>query len=169
LQAIRATMSSKNKRLAIIPFEADFDESKASFITHKRSMTQEGVTETVEEKIMKLHEEASPFEILKFLHSFRKARTAMAWLTAPKLFQKFPLHLDGYHLEMWESVLEAIQAKLEEDADLAVENFDDAITAFKEEVLQGYHYEDQMDYLRGLKKPGNMSPGKFLMKYCATN
>ncbi len=85
----------------------------------------------------------------------------MSWTTGLKLYQKFPMHLTGYHLDMWEQ-LAAEQAA-------TVDGFNETLQTFKTELLQGYMYEDQMDYLRSLKKPGKMEPSQFLPKLRAAN
>ena len=40
---------------------------------------------------------------------------------------------------------------------------------FKEELLDGFEYKDQMDYLHSLKKPPKMDPNKFLLKLRSAN
>jgi len=43
-----------------------------------------------------------------------------------------------------------------------VANFDAALITFKNNCLAGYSYNDQMDYLRSIRKPKEVSPSEFL-------
>ena len=62
---------------------------------------------------------------------------------------------------MWELLVNARNA--------TVNNFELTLNEFKRELLEGYNNEDQMDYLRNLKKPGKMEPSQFLLKLRAAN
>ena len=156
-------MASKNKRAHIIPFDPEDDADKTEFVKHSRTITEaDGSSDVLEERIPKLSEDATPYDILKFLAAFGRARTNLRWTTGPRLYQKFPVHLSGYHLEVWETTIE-------DDPNQTVANFNASLEDFKLELLQGYNYEDQMDYLRELCKPPKMDPSKFLLKLRAAN
>ena len=77
-------------------------------------------------------------------------------MTGQKLYQKFRMHLEGYHLELWETI--------NDGKNRTVDNFCAGLTEFKNELLADYTYEDQMDYLRKVKKPPKLTPSKFLNK-----
>ncbi len=139
----------------VIPFDYEPEKPKAGeFIKHQLRMQAQDNEDIIEDQIPKLSEEASPYEILQFLSIFQRVRRTMNWTTGPKLYQKFPVHLSGYHLDVWELPTN--------DRTATVANFNDQLQEFKSELLQGYTDEDQMDYLRTLKKPGNMGPSQFL-------
>ncbi len=121
----------------------------------------QGNEDTTEDKIPKLSKEASLHEILQFLNAFQRVRRTMDWTTGPKLVQKFPMHLTGYHLDIWEQVAAGQPAP--------VDGFNETLQTFKTELLRGYTYEDQMDYLRSLRKTGKMEPSRFLLKLRAAN
>lgn len=154
---------NNHKSAPVIPFDAETDSSKTiEFIKHQhRVRTEQGNEDTVEDRIPKLSEDALPFEILQFLSTFQRVRQTLNWTTGPKLFQKFPMHLSGYHLDVWESVATGRNA--------TVIGFNQTLQDFKLELLEGYTYEDQLDYLRTVKKPGKMEPGQFLLKLRAAN
>ena len=44
-----------------------------------------------------------------------------------------------------------------------VQDFDVALAMFTIDLLEGFDYEAQMDYLRTVKKPPKMSPSEFLL------
>ena len=130
----------RRRNVPVIPFEPDYDESKLEHIHHKRSVTDANdVRETISEQVPMLSEDASPHEILKFLTKFHKARTNLQWTTGPKLFQRFPMHLHTDHREIWDTIIA--------DFNETVIHFNDSLSEFKQELLRGYKYEAQMDYL----------------------
>jgi hypothetical protein len=150
-------MSTRNKKAAVISFDLDHDDSKLEFVKHQRTTTDANdVRETTEERVPKLAEDASPYEILRFLSAFNRTKINLSWTTGPKLFQKFPMHLEGYHYDAWELITDGVNP--------TVALFTTSIEEFKNELLEGYTYEDQMDYLRDLKKPGKLEPSTFLLK-----
>ena len=149
---------ANRRQKPVIPF--DYEIENPSTIEYIRHQFRED-DDIIEERIPKLREDASPYEILHFLNTFQRARTTMSWTTGPKLYQKFQLHLSDYHLEVWYLFMN--------DRAHTVVRFDAHLKEFKTELLQGYSYEDQMDYLRSLKKPGAMEPSQFLLKLRAAN
>ena len=154
-------MANRRKK-PVIPFDFEPDYSiPMEYIRHQLRTRTENDEDVVEEKLQRLHEEASPYEILQFFSAFQRVRSSMNWAEGPKLYQKFPLHLNDYHLEIWES--------LTNQRDRTTDNFNLQLQEFKAELLRGYKYEDQMNYLRSLKKPGKMEPSQFLLKLRATN
>ena len=155
-------MSRRNPRAPVIPFEDDLDESKLEYIKHERTtIDQNQVRETVVERVPKLSDDATPHEILRFLAAFDRVRENMGWTTGAKLFQRFPMHLNGYFLDVWELLIVGVNP--------SVNAFNNVLVEFKRELLEGYSYEEQMDYLRELKKPPKMEPGKFLLKFRYAN
>ena len=50
-----------------------------------------------------------------------------------------------------------------------VANFDLALATWKSEVMAGEHYEDQIEYLKHLKKPPELDPRKVLRKLQVEN
>ena len=148
---------NRNRRVPVIPFDAHYDESEIEYIKHERVVVENNEErDKIIERVPRLSEEAEPFEILRFLAAFARAREDLAWTTGPKLYQKFRMHLTGYPLELWDTTIFGNNR--------TVATFNVALNEFKNELLQGYHYEDQLDYLREVKKPGKMTPTKFLLK-----
>ena len=128
-----------NRRIKpVIPFEYEPENPTAvEFIKHQLRTRAQDNEETIEERIPKLSEDSSPYDILQFLSVFQRVRRTMNWTTGPKLYQKFAVHLSTYHLDVWEL--------LTEDRNATVANFNEQLQEFKAELLQGYSYEDQMD------------------------
>ena len=85
------------KTVPVIPFDYEPDNPTAvEYIKHQLKIrAPDGSENTIEDRIQKLREDASPFEILQFLSTFQRVRRTMGWTTGPKLFQKFPMHLTG--------------------------------------------------------------------------
>jgi hypothetical protein len=125
-----------------------YDYSKIEFIIHHLATTIDNVAETVEEGVPKLSNKATPYEILKFLNTFDGVCTNLSWTTGPKLFQKFQLHLKDHHYDLWEPIIV--------DVTKNISQFNKCLGECKTELLEGYTYEHQMDYLREIKKPSQM-------------
>ncbi len=85
----------------------------------------------------------------------------MGWTTGPKRYQKFPIRLHDYHLDVWEL--------LTGDRTHTVAHFNAQLQEFKLELQRGYKYEEQMNYLRSLKKSDKMEPSQFLLKLRLAN
>jgi hypothetical protein len=134
-------MSSCNKKAAVIPFKPDYDKSSTQYIKHQQTITDANDVQetTTEEQVPKLAKAASPYEILKFLSAFNCAQKNFSWTSSPKLFQKFPMHLDGYQFETWELITDGLNHN--------IPLFSTSLEHFKIELLEGYTYENQMDYL----------------------
>ena len=65
-----------------IPLKED-SENKPEFIKHSRTETHNNVSESVEERILKIGDESTPYQLLQFLTAFSKARTNLQWITGP--------------------------------------------------------------------------------------
>ena len=157
---------AKINQVKIVPINTHIDETLLPYIKHPKKTTVDGEEEYIEEQLHKLSEDAGPYKILLFLSNFVHVCANLNWTTAKKLFQKFPMHLATYHREVWEL---AKADNVDEDTGEDVEAFMATMQQFKEELLDGYEYEDQMDYLRSLKKPLKMDPNKFLLKLRSAN
>ena len=153
-------MSQSRHNAAILPFDSE-EETPTDYVKHQRTITEDDVRETGEERVPKLTDEATPLQVLHFLTAFDRARTNLQWNTGPKLFQKFPMHLSQDHLDTWELAYKG--------AEETVDEFDASLEIFKSELIDGISYENQLDYLRNLKKPGKMTPSKFLLKLRAAS
>ncbi len=155
------TMANRRKK-PLIPFDYEPDHTTpVVYIKHQLRTRNEDNGYIVEDNIPKLNEDASPYEILQFLSTFQRVRKAMGCTTGSKLYQKFPIHLHDYHLDVWELV--------SGDRTHTVAHFNAQLQGFKLELLRGYRYEEQMNYLRSLKKPGKMEPSQFLLKLRSAN
>ena len=93
---------TKKKIDPVIPIKADYDESLVEYIKHRRSESNNNVTEEISERVPILPDDATAHRIVTFLAAFNQARRHMQWTTGPKLFQRFELHLQGTHLLTWQ-------------------------------------------------------------------
>jgi hypothetical protein len=157
-----STMAPTRKRqqAPVIPLKPDYDKSEVEFIKHRRAEVQAGVTEEVQERVPIIDDASTPFQKLEMFTAFAKARRHLAWTTGPKLFQRFCMQLEGSHLMTWDDQIVGVQQ--------TVPNFDMHLLTFKNTLLMGYRHGDQMDYLRSIKKPKDMSPGEFLLLFRAS-
>ena len=145
----------------IIPFIIDHKKEKfTEFIKYSRRTTDDdGVTDSIEENVPKLPENASPYQVLKFCAQFQEARNNLSWTTGIRLFTIFPKHLRGVHLSVWEIEVANVNR--------TIQNFDARVQRWKRLILTGYHYENQLGYLRTVSKPASMSPNEFWLNYRA--
>ena len=90
-------MANRRTTHPVIPFDYEPENPTAvEYIKHQLRVRAQNNEDTVEERIPKLNEDASPGEILQFLTTFQRVRRTMGWTTGPKLYQKFPVHLSAY-------------------------------------------------------------------------
>ena len=81
----------------------------------------------------------------------------MGWNTDQLKFEKIKLHLQEIHKETWNDSLVVVGDERTDDA------FLEARYIFLSETFEEVHdYNMQMDYLRSLKKPGDMQIKTFL-------
>ena len=142
--------TKRHNKKPVIPLTKDTVDDKAEYIKHSCSTTENGITETVEERIAKVGDSFTPRQLLDFLTAFAQARISLHWTTGPKLFQKFRSQLSGVPLEVWLDAIDGLNQ--------TVANFDAALITFKNNSLAGYNYNDQMDYIRSIRKPREVSP-----------
>ncbi len=147
------TSAQVDRKLCIIPLQTDFDESKIKTIKHKKTETINNVVDTITVEVPKLAEDATPLQFLYFIRQFRVAAAMMNWTDA-RLFQKFRMHLEGDFQETWD----AIANEYDQDND----GFAEALSDFKGEQFTPDDYDVQMEYIREIKKPKDVSPKKFL-------
>ncbi len=133
----------------------DYEQSGIHRIKHTQSREVNGVSEKTTVEVPQLSENAGTYELLTFLREFELARATMSWTTGPKLYEKLLMHLQGYHRQTWS----------DEAAGNAqtVATFDATVLAFKQQLLENEDYDNQMDYIRELRKPRDMKPGTFLL------
>jgi len=114
--------TKRHNKKPIIPLTKDTVDEKAEYIKHSRSTTADGVTETVEERIIKVGDSFTPRQLLDFLTVFAQARATLHWTTGPKLFQKFRSQLSGVPLEVWLDAIDGMnQTMVNFDAALRTE------------------------------------------------
>jgi hypothetical protein len=149
-------MSRPVKRAAIIPLKPDYEESSVHRIKHSQARDVAGVSEKTTVEVPRLSENAGTYELLTFIREFQRARSIMSWTTGPRLFEKFEVHLQGFHRQTWsdEAAGHATQT---------VATFDETVRAFKSQLLEDEDYDNQLDFIRELKKPRDMKPGTFLL------
>ena len=145
--------SQGDRRPCIIPLQTDYDESKIITIKHTKTETVNGSSETISIEVPKLPEESTSYQFLYFIRQFQVAADMMGWTDA-RLFQKFRLHLEGDFQETWDTIIQ----EYEQTAD----GFAQALSDFKGEQFTPDDYDVQMEYIRELKKPKEVSPRKFL-------
>ena len=68
----------------------------------------------------------------------------MKWETGAKVFQKFLMHLLTEHRDIWE---QSIKEVLDSDSSKTTEDFVEVLNQFRLTLLDGYEYEEQMEYL----------------------
>ena len=149
-------MPSKSEERLLIPLRPDYDPADVQYIKHSRKETINGVEEYEEESVPRLSDDASPYYCLEFFASFARTRRNFQWTNGPRLFRKFGAHLNGTFNTDWLSQIEDL-----DDPDRTVERFDTELNTLKTSALQGYHYDDQIEHLRALKKPLGMKPSEF--------
>ena len=150
---------TKKKIDPVIPIKADYDESLVEYIKHRRSESNNNVTEEISERVPILPDDATAHRIVTFLAAFNQARRHMQWTTGPKLFQRFELHLQGTHLLTWQDQTFG--------ANQTVAIFNGHLELFKDSLLAGYDYEEQKDYLRSIRKTADQTPSQFYLKFLA--
>jgi hypothetical protein len=107
-------------------------------------------------EVPRLSEDAGTYELLTCLREFQRAQAIMSWTTGPRLYEKFEVHLQGFHRQTWS----------DEAVGLAqtIATFDTStVLAFKSQLLKDEDYGNQLDCIRELWKPRNMEPGTFLL------
>ena len=155
----RGARSSTAKKLQefVIPFKPDYDVSKLVRIKHTREIADDD-DETTKQTIYipQLPEDATPYQMLDFFREFDDACETMTWTTGAAKFMKIKPHLQGIHKEVWNETLDAVDGR-SNDA------FKEARGIFLSETFEEVRdYDIQIDYLRSIKKPGEMSVKCFL-------
>jgi len=144
----------------LIPIELDYDKDSIETVTHSRRVADAaGVQESTYKKVPILETTATPLQILDFFEAFESARRVLQWTTGPKLFAVFPTHLHGTFLRYWNRQVR--------DAEETVDDFDEQTTAFCHTLLRGGDYDEQMDYMRTLRKPPQLTPSEFSQRFDA--
>ena len=149
-------MSPTKKSRPHIPLVPDYDESQVPTVEHTRKEVVDGIEESISEKIPRLIQNASAYFILFFFSKFTQVRHDFNWNSGARLFQKFAQHLDGTHRLDWQRRTDRITA-----AHRTVAAFNTQIRELKARLLGSYSYTDQIEYLRSLKKPPDVSPSMF--------
>jgi hypothetical protein len=144
------------ERKLIIPLTPDYDESSIHRMKQSESREINGVKEKTTIEIPRLSSDAGTYELLTFIGEFNRAREIFNWTTGPKLFHQFGILLEGFHRQTWSEETQAVGT-------LTVQHFADALTAFKNQLLDAESYDKQMDSIRRLQKPRDMTPGTFLI------
>ena len=144
----------------IIPFESDYDESSLELVSHEWSQTNAaGVSSKIVEKIFKLPTDPTPYLIMKFFSSFATVCRNQQWTSGPVLFQRFQMQLLDIHLKTWESQIVGVAQ--------TVNSFNNEFRDFRDKLLRGYSYYDQMDYLREARLSFGQQPSNFVRKMLA--
>jgi hypothetical protein len=143
-------MAPNGKRAAIIPLKPDYEDSGIHRIKHSQQREIAGVLDKTTVEVPRLSEDAGTYELLTFIREFQRAQAILGWTTGPKLFDKFKMHLQGFHRQTWSDEAHG-QAQ-------TVIHFDNTILAFKGQLLAHEVYANQMDFLRDLQKPPDMKP-----------
>ena len=133
-------MARNVNRAAIIPLKPDYEESSIHRIKHSQARDIAGVSEKTTVEVPRLSEDAGTYELLMFIREFQRARTIMSWTTGPRLYEKFEMHLLGFHRQIWTDEA-AGQPQ-------TVVTFETTISAFKDQLLKNEDYDNQLDYIR---------------------
>ena len=140
--------SRRQNHRPVIPLQPSEAEKSVHIEYVKHLVTfndpEEGTSETMTERIPKVNDETTIRQFLEFFTSFRHAHNTLNWVTGPKLFSKFRVHLEGIHLDVWNETIIGVAE--------TVENFNASFDAFKSTQLAGYDYYEQLEYVRTIKK-----------------
>ena len=146
----------------VIPLKPDFDIAHLEHIQHRRSEESNGIREEISASVPRLSLAATPYETLHFFTAFNNARPVMSWTTGSQLFQRFPLHLSDQYLTIWTTQVNGIS-----QSDKTTKRFDSELNDYKSQLLRGYNYDDQLDYLRTYLKPADQMPSDYLKDFKA--
>lgn len=139
--------------------------SESVYSKFKKETTVEGGSrEYVSFTIYLLQEDFTPNEFLRFLVDADKLAKTMGWTSGPKNFDNFrQLLISNEELSVEWSRLE------DETPNKTMATFAAAKASFAQSFLKKLKYEDQLEYMRNLKKPGPMSVHDFLRNLKALN
>jgi len=70
------------------------------------------------------------------------------------------MHLGDVHEMTWDAIING--------QNHTINNFDLSIQEFKTQLLSGYRYSDQMDFLRSIRKPPELTPTSFMLQFRAS-
>ena len=139
----------------VLPLKKDFDPKKLDTIKHSITRTVDGDSEKTTVEVPKLRVEATNMEYLHFINSFGKARQIMGWTTGPRLFLKFPMHLEDDHELQCNDAIDGVNE--------TVANFETAVNALSKQRFQPDNYHVHKKYLLAICKPGNVDRKIFLL------
>ena len=140
----------------IIPLMPDYDELSIHRMKQSESWEINGVQEKTTIEIPRLSLDTGTYELLTFIREFNRAMEIFNWTMGPKRFHQFGILLERFHHQMWSEETKAVGM-------LTVQHFADALMAFKSHLLDAEGYDIQMDSIRRLQKPRDMTPGTFLI------
>lgn len=150
---------------SVIPLNA---KTRKSSELSKLKFIHETITNDVKEvtkgDVNKIPDEPTAIETLNFLKDFTNARTTYKWTQGPKLFANFHSLISDCIIaeEVWDE--EVAKTTTE-----TVASFTAAYNNFKDSMLQELRYDDQVEYLRNLKKPDSMPVREFLQRLKTLN
>ena len=153
---------NKHKRIEIDAKPRAHEETR--YVHFKYETSQAGVRKSSYVNVPMLEDDYAPIEVIKMLTEFGEARRSMHMTTGPELFENFRKLLVSCDsaLEEWEAQVGAV-------GNPTVANFEIALEAFKSRTLRLLKYEEQLSYLRELKKPGAMKVDKFVKQFNLLN
>ena len=156
-----ATRSADGKRI-VIPLEPDYDETQVTRIKHSVTVTRDNITEKTSVEVPKLPANATRMQTLAFVEKFEHAVETMSWTTGAKKFENFKKHLEGIQDAKWNIV---VQGRARTNAE-----FEEALDEFLKTTFDEYNdYDDQIEYLRSIRKPSYMDPMTFQQNLTVAN
>ena len=155
-------LSKKIIRISSKPREHE----KTRYATFKREVTNdEGVRTTSYATVPLIEEDHTPVELFNIFREFDHVRVTQHMdEDGAKLFDNFRTIVAPCRkaTKIWEDLCDGVD-------DLSVENFDLTFEAFKMDITRKLNYQDQLEYIRSLRKPGSMSVDDFARELSILN
>ena len=147
---------------AVIPLKPDYESKDITKVKHEKDRTDDdGNRERTTVYIPMLRDMNTKFELLKFIEEFKIASKTLRWTdNAAKLYEKFGGQLESQHHSAWMELI--AEDVLEAEAEPNTELFEQHVRRFVHSFFLDDDYSNQIEYLRGLKKTGSITPDELL-------
>ena len=144
-------MAARNR--GVLPLQRDFDPNALRKIKHTITKTigNEPTKTSIEISVLSIG--ASRMELISFITEFNRAAKIMKWIDAAALFLKFQMHLQVQDLDVWNTIIGQTQMNLID--------FTASQDSFKRSRFMGDSYEQQVKFLKSIKKPKDIEPSLF--------
>ena len=133
------------------------EHKKTRYATFKREVTDaNGVRTTSYATVPLIEEDHTPVELFNIVREFENVQVTQHMDDGEKLFDDFRSIVTSCRkaTTIWTDLCDGLQ-------DLSIDNFNLTFEAFKMEITRKLNYQDQLEYIRTLRKPGPMSVDDF--------